>query len=201
MSPRYAVPCRTILLFLLTISFLTAFPTYVGAQRADHLTDEEIELVRDVQSVDDRMEIYVRAIERRLIAIDGTGGLGKDELKRLEKEKGKWGELPGGGFSQMVSDIYGILDEAVNKIEDVSDHNKKSKLLPHAVYILSDYSTTLIPKLEDLKKRATSARDVSFLNQSISTCNDIIEAASKIPRPDPKDRGKVKKELMKRRKT
>lgn len=179
---------------LLLIPFLasTVFP-----QRADHLTPEEIELIRDEQAVDDRMDIYIRAIERRLIAISGTSPLSKDELKRLEKETEKWGELPTGSPSELFSDIYRILDEAVSKIEDVADRNAESKLFPFAVHILADYSRALVPRLEALKAKTGSARDIALLNDSIDQCGDIIEASSKVEKPDPKDRKKAKKETAK----
>ncbi|MCO6512371.1 MAG: hypothetical protein J5I65_16425 [Aridibacter famidurans] len=181
-------------LALLLISFLASA---AFSQRADHLTDEEIELIRDEQAVDDRMDIYTRAIERRLIAIQGTGSLSKDDLKRLEKETEKWGELPEGSPSELYSDIYRILDEAVNKIEDVADRNAESKLFPFAVHILADYSRALVPRLEALKSKTASAREIALLNDSIGQCNDIIEASSKVDKPDPKDRKKAKKEAAK----
>lgn len=181
-------------LALLLISFLSSA---AFSQRADHLTNEEIELIRDEQAVDDRMDIYTRAIERRLIAIQGTGSLSKDDLKRLEKETEKWGELPEGTPSELYSDIYRILDEAVNKIEDVADRNAESKLFPFAVHILADYSRALVPRLEALKAKTASAREIALLNDSIGQCNDIIEASSKVDKPDPKDRKKAKKEAAK----
>ena len=169
-----------------------SIPSPAAAQRADHLTDEEIELIRDVQEVDKRMEIYTRAIERRLIAIEGTDGLSKDDLKRLEKEKDKWGELPEGPRTQLLSDIDKILDEAVNKIEDVAEHNEKSELFPVAVYILADYAKALEPRLAALRERAANSRDVAVLNSAIGQCEDIVEASSKVKRPDPKAKKKKK---------
>jgi len=172
--------------------FLLLFTSPASAQRADHLTNEEIELIRDVQEVDKRMEIYTRAIERRLIAIEGTSRLGKDELKMLEKEQERWGDLPEGSRTQLLSDIDKILDEAVNKIEDVAEHNEKSELFPIAVYILADYAKTLAPRLVELRERAANSRDVAVLNSAIGQCEDIVEASSKVPRPEPPAKKKKK---------
>ena len=177
----------------LVIIFLFTLPSAANAQRADHLTDEEIELIRDVQEVDLRMEIYVRAIERRLLAINGTSDLDKDGLRLLEKESEKWGALPDGTFSDLLSDIPRILDEAVSKIEDVAERNESSDLFPFAVYIIADYCRDLPPRLDALRTRAAGARDTALINTAIGECSDIVEASSKIPRPDPKDRNKKKK--------
>lgn len=192
LSARAPFLAATLAFLLIPVFAPTAF-----SQRADHLTNEEIELIRDEQAVDDRMDIYTRAIERRLIAIEGTSSLSKDELKRLEKETEKWGELPAGSPSEIFSDINRILDEAVSKIEDVADRNAESKLFPFAVHILADYSKALVPRLEALKAKTASARDIALLNGSIDQCSDIIEASSKIEKPDPKDRKKAKKEAAK----
>ncbi len=182
-------PASQLLLFSLFI--ILSVPVF--AQRADHLTKKEVELIQEYQEVDRRMEIYTRAIERRLLAIEGTGRLNNDEMKQLEKEEETWGPLPEGNFSQIIADVPRILDEAVNKIEDVAERNSESDLFPFAVYILSDYSASLAPRLEALKARATTAHDIGLLNLSISQCADIVEASEKVPRPDPKDRKKKKK--------
>ncbi|REJ78266.1 MAG: hypothetical protein DWQ47_02040 [Acidobacteria bacterium] len=163
------------------------------SQRSDHLTTEEIELVRDTQAVDDRMEVFVRAIERRLISISGTSGLSEEQQEQLRKEENKWGPLPEGDREQLVSDIFKILDEAVSKIDDVADRNAESKLFPFAVHILADYSRELIPILESLASSSGSTRERAFLTSSVNLCRDIVEASSKIDKPDPKERKKAKK--------
>lgn len=184
---------RRLISLLSTALVLFSFSSFVQGQRADHLTDEEIELIRDVQEVDLRMEIYARAIERRMLSINGTSGLNKDDLKLLEKESEKWGPLPEGTFSILLSDIPRILDEAVSKIEDVAERNESSDLFPFAVYIIADYCRDLAPRLEALRSRAAGARDIALINTAIGECSDIVEASSKIPRPDPKERDKKKK--------
>lgn len=181
---------RAVMFFATLLLF---FLPQVSGQRADHLTNEEVELVRDIQEVDLRMEIYTRAIERRLIAINGTATLGKDELKRIEKETEKWGEIPKGKFSELLADIPRILDEAVNKIEDVAERNEESDLFPFAVYILADHCRMLPEALEKLRPRAAGPRDIALINSSIDQCADIVQASEKVPRPDPKDRNKKKK--------
>ena len=193
--PRHSILSAPIRLTAIAAAFLVtvllAFPT--SAQRVDHLTDQEVELIRDVQEVDLRMDIYTRAIERRLIAILGRDTLDKEGLKRLEKESEKWGELPEGSFSEILADIPRILDEAVNKIEDVAERDEKSELFPFAVYVLADHCRELPGRLEKLRDRATTPRDVALINDSIDQCSDIVEASAKVPRPDPKDRNKIKR--------
>jgi hypothetical protein len=180
-----------VLLLLLSLILFSASDAL--AQKHDHLTKEEIELVRDVQEIDNRMDIFVRAIERRLIAIEGTSGLDKDQLKQIEKEQEKWGDIPEGSRSEMLSDVDKILDEAIDKLEDVAERDPKSELFAYAVYILADYARVLSPKLDTLRDRSANPRDAAVLNSSIDQCADIVEASSKIPRPEPKSKKKKKK--------
>ena len=98
-------------------------PISANAQpRRDNLTAEEIELIRDVQELDKRMEIYVKAIDRRLMVIDGD----TSQIKQIEKDKDKWGELPTGTRTELFLDIKNILQEAIDKVDDIADIDPKA---------------------------------------------------------------------------
>lgn len=169
----------------LGISFL--FPiNYVNAQRRDHLTTEEIEIVRDVQEIDKRMLVFIKAIDRRFMVLDGVEKLNEQQLKQNKKDLEFWGELPTGTQTELLSDIDKIFDEAVSKIEDVAERDTKSELFPVAVHVLSDYAKVAIPHLEKYADKNTNRREIAVINSAVSNCNDIIEASSKVPRPDEK---------------
>lgn len=174
-----------ILLSTIFISIVSAFlvvPVASG-QRREHLTYEEIELVRDVQDVDLRMEIFVRAIERRLLAIDGEAKLTSEQSKQISKESEKWGPLPTGSQSELISDIEKILNEAIDKFEDVYEQEPKNDLLPYAYFILADYSESLIPILRNLGQATSDTRMIGMLEQSLNSCNDVLEVRDKFQRP------------------
>ncbi len=167
----------------------------VNAQQRDHLTAEEIEIVRDVQSIDFRMLVFIKAIERRFMAIDGADKLTKEQLKQNEKDLENWGELPKGTKTQLLSDIDKIIDEAISKIEDVADRDVESDLLPIAVHIMSDRAKLFIPRLEAYSEKATTSREIAVLNSSIKNCNEIIDASAKVKRPSEKELNKRTKKL------
>lgn len=175
--------------FLVTITIVTSA---ASAQGKDHLTNEEIELVSFYQEIDKRMEVYAQAIERRFLVLNGTQSQSKNDLKDLKKDSEKWGELPKGSQTKMLSDIDNIIDEAISKIEDVADRDMESELLANAVYILSDSARTFIPRLEAIRDKTDSAREVAIINNAISQCSDIIEASAKIERPSKKKNKKKK---------
>ncbi|NNE67881.1 MAG: hypothetical protein HKN33_15060 [Pyrinomonadaceae bacterium] len=176
---------RLILFALITVVVFTA-SSMVQAQRRDHLTDEEIELVRDVQEVDKRMEIFVKAIERRLWVIEGKEKLTEEQLKRIEKDDDKWGPLPEGTKVQLLSDIEKILNEAIDKLEDVYDREPKNALVPYALYVIADYSESLIPKLQALAENNEDIRELGLLESAANHCQNILEARANVPRPTKK---------------
>src|SRR5687768_7944840 len=94
---RRAVP----FLFAFCVCLSLAAP--VAPQRREHLTPEEIELVRDNQELDARTKVFITAAERRLLAVTNPA----ESAKNAPKEKEKWGEVQG-TRTQLFYDISKI---------------------------------------------------------------------------------------------
>ncbi len=167
-------------------------PVYVSAQGSDYLTTEEIELIRINQEIDKRMEIYVKAVERRFVNLPGAAPLTQKDKVRLEKEVETWGVLPDGSNEKLLSQIDNILDEAISKIDDVAERDVKSDLFPRAVHILADAARRFIPRLNTIAEATKDPREIALASSSIGYCNDIIEASAKAKKPE--DSKKQKKE-------
>lgn len=153
----------------------------------DNLTYEEIEMIRDVQEIDGRMEIYVKAIDRRLMVLENKTA---ENAKQIEKDSSKWGELPKGTKAELLSDIRKILDETIDKIDDVSARDEKNDLIPYSIHVLADGVKRFVPELEKLKETTTEPREIGLINNSLDSCSEILEAAAKIPKPDKKPKKK-----------
>ena len=177
---NFALPRTGGLLLLIFASFIFAQP--ISAQTRDHLTNEEIELVRDVQELDNRMEIYVKAINRRFLVLNNDNS----QAKQIEKDSEKWGELPKGTRIELLNDIKKILQEAIDKIDDIAAREEKSELIPYAVHILADGAQKFIPELEKFQATATDKREKGVIADSLDFSNQIIEASAKIPKPTKK---------------
>ena len=169
------------------------FATAADAQRRDHLTGKEIELVRDVQEVDLRMEIFVKAIDRRLLVLNNDSS----KAEQIKKDAEKWGELPAGNRAELLSDIQQILDEAISKVDDVADHDLKNKLLPVAVNILADGANRFAPELKSQLAKADSEREKGAILNALEFCDQIIEASAKVPKLSEKERRKIQGEYQK----
>ncbi len=178
----------------LTVVFLGLL--VINAKKAiaqsDHLTDKEIELIRFNQEIDNRIKVYVKAIERRLLVINGADTLTENDLKNLKKDEKKWGALPKGSREKLLTNIDKILDEAIDKIDDVATRDTKSNLFLNAVHILADAARNFVPKLKAISEDSANARETALISSAIDYCTDIIEASSKVKKPSKKTKRKKK---------
>src|SRR5215213_8671010 len=109
---------------LFALCLCLPFAATAAAQKREHLTPEEIELVRDNQELDARTKVFITAAERRLLAVTNPA----ESAKNAPKEKEKWGEVKGTP-TQLFYDISKILDEAVVNVDNVAEQNPESPLL------------------------------------------------------------------------
>ena len=160
---------RALLIFFALFISLPAQAADAAPQR-EHLTPEEIELVRDTQELDKRTAVFVKAVERRLLALTDPSA------KQLKDDLLKWGEVKG-TRAQMLSDVSRILDEAVVNIDDAATHNQKSPLLRKALYKLSEASNRFLPQLLPLRASAQNEPERENLEQAIEKAQEVIDAA------------------------
>lgn len=182
-----------LVLSALFVCFQMFAPDSVFAQRRDHLSAEEIELIRDQQSIDGRMEIYIKAIDRRLMVLNND----TSTAKQIEKDSNTWGNLPTGTRPELLRDIEKILDESISKIDDVASHDSKNKLISVAVNILAEGATRFIPEFKLQLDKAASPQEKGSILNSIEHCNEIMEASVKVPKLTEKERKKIQKEVEK----
>jgi len=167
-----------ILLLAVYCSLLT-----VQAQRRDHLTEMEVELVRDAQQIDSRMAVFVKAIDRRLQVLNNN----VSQTKQTEKDFDRWGELPTGTRQQLLIDIEKLLDEAISKIDDVAARDMKSDFFPIAVHTLADGANKFLPQLKSHLDKSADGKEKGAILGAIDFCNQIIEASAKGKRETPKE--------------
>ncbi|MBV8856717.1 MAG: hypothetical protein JOZ02_07135 [Acidobacteria bacterium] len=159
-----------LLLFALCACLSLAAPA--AAQQREHLTPEEIELVRDNQELDARTNVFIKAAERRLLAVTNPA----ESAKNAPKEKEKWGEVQG-TRTQLFYDISKILDEAVVNVDDVAEHNPESPLLRKSLYMLSEATARMLPELTRLREAAQSTAEADQLDRALETAREITDAA------------------------
>src|SRR5215216_1748102 len=141
-----------LVLFVNPISF-SHTPTF---QKRDHLTQQEVDLVKEAQVLDKRIEVFVKAAER-------------------------WGELPTGSRAELVADIARILDEAITNIDDVSARDERNPLIGKSLRKLAQSVNSIMAQLKPLSADAKSDAEVASFEMLNEDAHSILEAANRLP--------------------
>jgi len=159
------------------------------AQR-DHLTDAETDLIRFYQELDKRIEVMIKAADRRFAIINGTA---QPATKKLMKDEPDWGEVPKGTRAELLGDIAGILDEAITNIDDVSRRDEKNPLISRSLRKLTAAASAYLNQLNTLKTKVTDADEAAAIERVADNANQILEAGGKLPAASAEDPKKKKK--------
>jgi hypothetical protein len=157
---------------LLALALVFVLPASARAQRRDHLTPEEAELIRDNQELDKRTQVFVKAAERRMLAATNP----EEFARQSAKDKEKWGEVKG-TRAQLFYDVSKILEEASTNIDDAAVHNPDSPLLRKSLYILSEATGRILPQLARLREASQEEAEADQLDHALATAQDIADAA------------------------
>ena len=176
-----------------TIAVLTmTHSVTLGFQSRDHLTPQEQELIRDAQILDKRIDVFIKAVDRRLLVLSGKTVGEKQSKKELEA----WGELPTGSPAELMGDIARIFDEAITNIDDVNSRDEKSPLIPKALRKLAEAASRTVDELRPMQSQAGSEIASSSFDRIVQHAEEIVDAASKLPAPTEKkakDKNKTEK--------
>lgn len=188
MIARVYLPLLTAVLML-----AFCFSPAVSFQAREHLTPQEIDLVKDTQILDKRIDVFIKAADRRMLALNGPGA---SNAKQLKKDSESWGELPSGTRAELIGDIARIFAEAITNIDDVSSHDQNNPLIPKAVRNLASAASRIVEQLRPAEVQAQDDAELSSFDLLRENAESIVEAASKLPPPVEK-KGKAKTEKPK----
>ena len=179
---------------LLAANFLLAFPVS-GLRRPiqsrDHLTPQEVDLVKEAQILDQRIDVFIKAADRRLLVLTGADA---GSAKQLKKDSEKWGELPIGTQAELISDIANILDEAITNIDDVSTRDERNPLIQKALRKLATATIRIVDHLKPLRAQAKGDAQIGSFEQLMENADSIVQAANRLPPPaEKKEKGKGEK--------
>ena len=171
------------LFLILVLTFVAALPA--SAQRRDYMTDAEIELIRDNQDIDKRLEILTKMIDRRFAAM----GIEVGGWKQSQKDNEKWGEVRTGTRSELLYDVRQLLQKAIDDVDDVALHNENTltqnkvegELFPKAVRNLAAAATRYVEPLKATLAKTTDEKDKGLILSSLESCEAIIESVKQLP--------------------
>lgn len=177
--------------FLLTAALFTThtFRAQASCAGRDHLTEQEADLVREAQQLDKRTAIFIKAIDRRLLALTDANAAAS---KEVQKDTEKWGELPKGTRAELLEDIAKILDEAITNIDDLSARDSNNPLIPKSLRLLGEASQRFMARLTEMRAHTEKQDERAHIEDAIENAQAVIEAASKLPPPPPPKEKKSK---------
>ena len=147
-------------------------PAQAQTQKRDHLTEQEADLVREYQEIDKRIEIFVKAAERRLLVLANPNATQK------KKEEEAWGPLPQGTKLELLQDYKHILEEAEEKLDDWNGRGGKDNLLPKALNKFKEAATRHISQLRALTPQLTEKREQRALAEAIEEAEIVTKAST-----------------------
>ena len=163
---------------LLALALVVCAGFVVQAAQRDHLTPQEVDLVKEAQILDKRIDVFIKAAERRLMVINNSAAA---NAKLLKKDSERWGELPTGSRAELVGDIARIFDEAITNIDDVSARDERNPLVPKSLRKLATAVNTIMGQLKPLSTEAKSDAEVASFEMLNEDAQSILEAANKLP--------------------
>jgi len=163
---------------MLALLLLIAFSPSATAQTRDHLTSQEVDLVKEAQLLDKRIEVFVKAAERRMMVINGTAAA---NAKQLKKDSELWGDLPTGSRAELIGDIARILDEAITNIDDVSARDERNPLIGKALRRLAQSVNIMMGQLTPLSSQAKGDAEIANFELLNENAKSIVDAAGKLP--------------------
>jgi hypothetical protein len=160
----------------------------VIAMQRDHLTPLEVDRVKEAQILDKRIEVFIKAVDRRVQVLMGGA---PTNPKQAKKDAELWGDLPTGSRSELVGDIARIFDEAITNIDDVSARDERNPLIPKALRKLAQAVNTVMAQMRTLRDQAKSEAEIASFERLNEDAQQILEAANRLP-PEVEKKGKKK---------
>src|SRR6185436_16805174 len=105
---------------------------------------QEVDLVKEAQILDKRIEVFIKATDRRLMVLNGTQAA---NAKQLKKDAELWGDPPAGSPAELIGDISRILDEAITNIDDVGARDERNPLIGKSLRKLAQAVSNITTQL------------------------------------------------------
>lgn len=163
---------REILGSAMTIAMvLLCWPVVSGQPARDHLTERETDLVREFQEIDKRVEIFVRAADRRLLVLENP------QATQKKKEEEFWGPLPKGTKLELLRDYRRILEETEEKMDDALNRDSKNPQLEKALKALRDAAKGQLTRLRAMASLLSEKSEQRALAEAIEEAELVSQAA------------------------
>jgi hypothetical protein len=166
----FSLNFRYSMLSAMLLFMISPLGTHSQTQQRDHLTEKEDELLREFQVIDKRIEVFIKAADRRLLVLANPNATQK------KKEEETWGPLPTGSKLELLTDYKRILEEAEEKMDD-GLYRGKSPALEKALNKFKEAAVRQIPLLRALAPQLTDKREQRALEEAIEEAETVSQAS------------------------
>ena len=139
--------------------------------KRDHLTEKEVALVREYQELDLRVEVFLRAAQRRLLVLTNPQAVQK------KKEEELWGPLPTGSQLELLRDYLRILEELEEKLDDALNLDPRNPLLKKALKKAKEGAASHLPELRSLAPRLSGRPEQKALALALEEAERVAAAS------------------------
>ncbi|HEX8999824.1 MAG TPA: hypothetical protein VGB07_07980 [Blastocatellia bacterium] len=158
--------CRAIF----AAAFLLSSFSFAQSQKRDHLTEQETDQVREYQQIDQRISVFIKAADRRILVLTDPNATQK------KKEEETWGPLPTGTKLELLTDYKRILEEAEEKMDDAYQRDGKADFLKKALNKFKEAANRQIPQLRALAPKMTDKKEQRALEEAIEEAETVTKA-------------------------
>ena len=181
--------------FFAAFAVLLIFPAKILCQR-DYFTPEEVEVIRNAQQIDTRIDALTHCVDRRFAALNVDVHTPAFKARKDDD----WGPAPTGSRFDLLIDIKRILQKAIDDIDNLSErpdsmlvevpdpadkHPKKQKgfaeLFPAAVRSLASAAQRYGPALKIELDKTKDPMEKGAILDSLEMCDEIMAAVNKLP--------------------
>ena len=149
-----------------------------SSPQRDHLTLLESDRVREAREIERRMDVFIKVIERRLLALTDPQAA---QSRQVQRDMEQWGELQTGTRLELLTDMARTLEEAITNIEDAStrpgfvpEHGQR------ALRKLSEASARFIAQLTPMRTSlAEDSPEREQLERTIEYAQEVVAAANR----------------------
>ncbi len=146
----------------------------------DYLTEEEDDHVRQSQRPDERMKIFMKIADRRILALQGERPVDPSDKKAKEKadqEVREWGVLPKLSREQLLRHYARAVSESIAKLEDAHERNPKDSAIPRALTLLRDSTDRHLPALRALSSDMKGEREMEAMSAALAEAENANRGA------------------------
>jgi hypothetical protein len=166
----FSLNFRYSMLSAMLLFMISPLGAHSQTQQRDHLTEKEDELLREFQVIDKRIDIFIKAADRRLLVLANPNATQK------KKEEETWGPLPTGSKLELLTDYKRILEEAEEKMDD-GLYRGKGPALEKALTKFKESAVRQIPLLRALAPQLTDKREQRALEEAIEEAETVSQAS------------------------